>query len=92
MNRIKQQTISNFVVPVLRNSSYKINTYLFNGHHYNQEAIERANDENELKESVQSNRSSIYPHEIKKAFDGLKCIAAHMRQEDEEKKVISENV
>jgi nicotinic acetylcholine receptor len=92
MNRIKQQTISNFVVPVLRNSSYKINTYLFNGNHYNQDAIERANDENELKESVQSNRSSIYPYEIKKAFDGLKCIAAHMRQEDEEKKVMSENL
>ena len=30
---------------------------------------------------------SIYPFEIKKAFDGLKCIATNMRQEDEEKKV-----
>ena len=30
---------------------------------------------------------SIYPHEIKKAFEGLRCIASHMKQEDEEKKV-----
>jgi nicotinic acetylcholine receptor len=47
--------------------------------------IEKTNDENHS-----SSSSSLYPHEIKKAFDGLKCIAAHMRQEDEEKKIKEE--
>lgn len=35
------------------------------------------------------NKASLYPYEIKKAFEGLRCIAEHMRQEDEEKKVPS---
>lgn len=33
------------------------------------------------------NDDLLYPFEIKKAFEGLKCIANNMRQEDEEKKV-----
>jgi nicotinic acetylcholine receptor len=80
-NHMKKQTAS------LRTSSYQnyqMNARLLNGSHLD---LQKLDDENELGESEHSDQSSLYPHEIKKAFDGLKCIAANMRQEDEEKKV-----
>ena len=75
--RPKAQVTTNTVVsvsgPYQRHKT--TTTRLANGYH----ADERSNEDSS---------TSLYPHEIKKAFDGLKCIAAHMRQEDEEKKVI----
>jgi nicotinic acetylcholine receptor len=78
-NPMKKQTTSNFLVPLVRNER-KMNTCLGNGGNYDRDLLDKTDDE------------SLYPHEIKKAFDGLKCIAAHMRQEDEEKKVNFENI
>ncbi|CAF1566772.1 unnamed protein product, partial [Adineta steineri] len=52
--------------------------------------LEIINDDHEIKHNQHLDEPSLYPHEIKKAFDGLKCIATHMRQEDEEKKVKEE--
>ncbi|CAF4312801.1 unnamed protein product, partial [Adineta steineri] len=78
---IKKETISNFSIPSIRNSSYQVNTFLYNGEHSSREILERTDDDNDI---------SLYPSEIKRAFDGLRCIAAHMRQEDEEKKVKEE--
>jgi nicotinic acetylcholine receptor len=79
-NRIKKPTTSN--TPVKR----QISTRLGNGTNFDRDLIEKLDDENQST----SSSSSLYPHEIKKAFDGLKCIAAHMRQEDEEKKIKEE--
>ncbi len=83
-NRIKQPSTSTFLAPLIRNQ-LQINTSLVNGGDYNRNLIEQIDEENKSSPS-----SSLYPHEIKKAFDGLKCIAAHMRQEDEEKKIKEE--
>ncbi|CAF0836391.1 unnamed protein product [Adineta ricciae] len=90
-NSIKKDTISNLSIPLLKNSSYQINTYVFNENHFNRDMIGRIEEDAECRESIQSkNELSLYPHEIKKAFDGLRCIAAHMREEDEEKKIKEE--
>ncbi|CAF1675041.1 unnamed protein product [Adineta ricciae] len=90
-NSIKKDTISNLSIPLLRNSSYQVNTYVFNENHFNRDMIGRIEEDVECRESIQTkNELSLYPHEIKKAFDGLRCIAAHMRQEDEEKKIKEE--
>jgi len=80
----------NFVVPLLNSSPYQIRktqTRLLDDYDYDQDGIEILEDNNEIKQTEYSKEPTLYPHEIKKAFDGLKCIAAHMRQEDEEKKV-----
>ena len=72
---------------MIRTSSYQnyqMNARLLSGSNLD---LERLDDENQLRDTEHSTQSSLYPHEIKKAFDGLKCIAANMRQEDEEKKV-----
>ncbi|CAF0882304.1 unnamed protein product [Rotaria sordida] len=86
-------TTSKFLVPLLHTKSYKnnqINKHLLNDNNFDQDIIENLDEENDLRQSEHSNQSSLYPNEIKKAFDGLKCIAAHMRQEDEEKKIKEE--
>jgi nicotinic acetylcholine receptor len=72
-NRIKSQTTSNILVPLIDHKR-EMSTYLANGGNYDHD----------------ENSTSLYPNEIKKAFDGLKCIAANMRQEDEEKKIKEE--
>jgi len=80
----------NFVVPLLNSSPYQIRktqTRLLDDYDYDQDGIEILEDNNEIKQTEYSKEPTLYPHEIKKAFDGLKCIATHMRQEDEEKKV-----
>ncbi|CAF1383687.1 unnamed protein product, partial [Didymodactylos carnosus] len=41
-------------------------------------------------DGIRSQSESLYPAEIKKAFEGLKFVAEHMRQEDEEKKIKEE--
>jgi nicotinic acetylcholine receptor len=80
----------NFVVPLLNSSPYQIRktqTRLLDDYDYDQDGSEIMDEDQEIKPTEYSNEPSLYPHEIKKAFDGLKCIATHMRQEDEEKKV-----
>ena len=94
-NYVKKQVTTNFSVPLLHINAYKqsqINAHLLNNGSFDPCPTENINDDNKLKQSVHSNQSSLYPDEIKKAFDGLKYIAAHMRQEDEEKKVNIENI
>ena len=76
-SRPKPQATTNTIVSVsgpYQRHKTTTTTRLANGYH----ADEQTNEDSS---------TSLYPHEIKKAFDGLKCIAAHMRQEDEEKKV-----
>ena len=68
----------------INRNRHDFSTHLVNGGDYQRDLIERIDEENE------SSSTSLYPHEIKKAFDGLKCIAANMRQEDEEKKIKEE--
>lgn len=81
----KQSTTStgtNYAAPLLETSASqrrRTNLRVLNGY----QADGKVTYDNEGRPSD----SSLYPHEIKKAFDGLKCIATHMRQEDEEKKV-----
>jgi hypothetical protein len=82
---------SNFVVPLLGGSPFqtrKTKSRLLD----DQDGIDVIDEENPAKRYEHSSEPSLYPHEIKKAFDGLKCIATHMRQEDEEKKVHSTNL
>ena len=74
-HRLKQPNTTHHLVPLLRNISER-DMYLANGN------LDDVNPS--------SSSSSLYPHEIKKAFEGLKCIAANMRQEDEEKKIKEE--
>ncbi|CAF3569709.1 unnamed protein product, partial [Rotaria sp. Silwood2] len=84
-NHMKKHSTTKFIVPLLHTKSYKKNQFnkrLLNDGNCDQDMIENLDDENDLRQSEQSNQSSLYPNEIKKAFDGLKCIAAHMRQED----------
>ena len=88
---MQKQTTSSFDGPLLHNSSYQAENYLLNGDNFDQDLSENIDNENELRLSEHSSESSLYPHEIKRAFDGLKCIAAHMRQEEEEKKVSLQN-
>lgn len=86
---IKKDTISNMSIPLLGNGSYQFNTYVFNENPFGHNLLERVDENHQFRKSAPSrNEDPLYPHEIKKAFDGLRCIAAHMRQEDEEKKVI----
>jgi hypothetical protein len=92
-NRMKQSnrpTTTNFVIPLLHSSPYQIRKTkhrLLDDYDYDQDGSEIMDEDQEIKPTEYSNEPSLYPHEIKKAFDGLKCIATHMRQEDEEKKV-----
>jgi nicotinic acetylcholine receptor len=93
-NRIKRSnrptTTSNFVIPLLGSSPYQIRktkTNLLDDYDNDQDGIEIIDEDNEIKHTEYSDEPTLYPYEIKKAFDGLKCIATHMRQEDEEKKV-----
>ena len=74
-NRMKSPTTSNCLVPLIDHKR-EMSTYLVNG----------GNQDHDHDDT----QTSLYPHEIKKAFDGLKCIAANMRQEDEEKKIKEE--
>lgn len=90
LNHTKRNPTTKFVVPLLRTRAYKksqISTRLLNDGSFDRDIIENVETDNNFGESENPSHSSIYPNEIKKAFDGLKCIAAHMRQEDEEKKV-----
>ena len=81
-NHSKSGTAGNYhLVPLLRNISER-DMYLVNGSNHDREYRDDPNPS--------SSSSSLYPHEIKKAFEGLKCIAANMRQEDEEKKIKEE--
>ena len=97
-NRMKSSnrptTTSNFVVPLLGSSSpyqiRKTKARLLDDYDADQDGLEVTDDLNERRQSEISNEPSLYPHEIKKAFEGLKCIATHMRQEDEEKKIKEE--
>jgi hypothetical protein len=93
MKQSNRPTTTNFVVPLLRSSPYQIRkkkSYLLDDDDdddINQDGIEIFDEDNATRQAEYSNEPTLYPHEIKKAFDGLKCIATHMRQEDEEKKV-----
>ena len=83
---------SNSMLPVFRTSPYQIRKkttgLLDNDSDSNElDSMEGIHDYHNSKPIEQSSEPSLYPHEIKKAFEGLKCIATHMRQEDEEKKV-----
>ncbi|CAF1168825.1 unnamed protein product [Rotaria sp. Silwood1] len=95
-NHIKKHSTTKFLVPLLHTKTYnknQFNKHLINNNdnNFDQDIIENFDNENDLKQSEEINQSSsLYPNEIKKAFDGLKCIAAHMRQEDEEKKIKEE--
>jgi len=92
-NRPTTTTTSNFIIPLISSSPYQIRknkTCLLDDYDSDQDGIEITDQTNERRQSQYSNEPSLYPHEIKKAFDGLKCIAAHMRQEDEEKKIKEE--
>jgi nicotinic acetylcholine receptor len=92
-NRPTTTTTSNFIIPLISSSPYQIRknkTCLLDDYDADQDGIEITDQTNERRQSQYSNEPSLYPHEIKKAFDGLKCIAAHMRQEDEEKKIKEE--
>ncbi|CAF0735292.1 unnamed protein product [Rotaria sp. Silwood1] len=93
----------NFVSPLRSSSPYQIRKNkirLLDDYDLEQDGIEIINDSddndndnnttNERKPIEYSNEPSLYPNEIKKAFDGLKCIATHMKIEDEEKKVKEE--
>jgi len=85
-------TTTNFVVPLLHSSPYQIRKkkpYLLDDDDddIDHDGIEIFDEDNAIRHGEYSNEPTLYPHEIKKAFDGLKCIATHMRQEDEEKKV-----
>ena len=78
-----QKQSTNSTAPVFETSASqrrRTNLRVLNGY----QADGRVTYDNEFRPA---DSSSLYPHEIKKAFDGLKCIATHMRQEDEEKKV-----
>ena len=80
---------TNFVVPLLRTSSYQMRrkkASLLDQCDHDPDNMGTHEDPSPHA-FQQANEPSLYPHEIKKAFDGLKCIATHMRQEDEEKKV-----
>ncbi|CAF4483327.1 unnamed protein product, partial [Rotaria sp. Silwood2] len=78
---------------------------LLDDYDFDQDGIEIINDDDddddnnnqnnnintdERKPAEYSSEPSLYPQEIKKAFDGLKCIATHMKMEDEEKKIKEE--
>ncbi|CAF4097839.1 unnamed protein product, partial [Rotaria magnacalcarata] len=87
----KKHTTSKFVVPLLHTKPYKksqINKRLLRDSSFDRDVTENIDDddEDEIRQMEHQPQSSLYPNEIKKAFDGLKCIAAHMRQEDGEKK------
>jgi hypothetical protein len=97
-NRMKQTnrsraattTSNNFVVPLMGSSPFqlrKTKTPLLDDYDTDHDGIEIMDETNHTRHTEYSNEPSLYPEEIKKAFDGLKCIATHMRQEDEEKKV-----
>ncbi|CAF0762458.1 unnamed protein product [Adineta ricciae] len=82
---------SNFVVPLLHSGPYQLRkpkTRLLDDYDVDSDGLEISDSDFERRH--QPDEPSLYPHEIKKAFDGLKCIATHMRQEDEEKKVKEE--
>ena len=85
-------TTSNLVVPLFRSSPYQIRkkkTSLLDDCDMDHDGLDMLDDEAQPTKHYQhSDEPSLYPHEIKKAFEGLKCIASHMRQEDEEKKVV----
>ena len=79
---------TNFVVPLLRTSSYQMRrkkARLLDECDHDPDNMDTHDAPSHAFQ--QTNEPSLYPHEIRKAFDGLKCIASHMRQEDEEKKV-----
>jgi nicotinic acetylcholine receptor len=95
-NRTKQSNRSaattNFVVPLMSSSPYQLRkkkTPLLDDSDSDSDSdgIEITHGNNAPRPTKYSTEPSLYPEEIKKAFDGLKCIASHMRQEDEEKKV-----
>ncbi|CAF1068539.1 unnamed protein product [Rotaria sordida] len=104
-NRIKQlnhttiRQTKNFILSSCNTSPYHIRKNklrLLDDYNIDQDGIEIINDDNndnninEIKQTEYSNEPSLYPHEIKKAFDGLKSIATHMKIEDEEKKIKEE--
>jgi hypothetical protein len=92
-------TTTNLVVPLFRSSPYQIRkkkTSLLDDCDIEHDGLGMLDgdddDDAQSKRYQHSDEPSLYPHEIKKAFEGLKCIASHMRQEDEEKKVVSSHV
>jgi nicotinic acetylcholine receptor, invertebrate len=85
-----RKTTSNLVIPLLRSSPYqlrKAKASLLDDYDIEHEASDVLDHHVESKKLPATSEPSLYPHEIRKAFEGLKCIATHMRQEDEEKKV-----
>lgn len=86
-------TTTNLVVPLFRSSPYQIRKKkrsLLDDCDIDHDGLGMLDDDDaQAKRYQHSDEPSLYPHEIKKAFEGLKCIASHMRQEDEEKKVTS---
>ncbi|CAF4756366.1 unnamed protein product [Rotaria sp. Silwood1] len=105
-NRIKQlnhttiRPTRNFILSSCNTSPYNIRKNkirLLDDYDIDQDGIEIINDDddndnniNKIKQTKYSNKPSLYPYEIKKAFDGLKCIATHIKIEDEEKKIKEE--
>ncbi|CAF3755051.1 unnamed protein product [Rotaria sordida] len=105
-NHTTTTSTRNFILPSCNTSPYHIRKKkigLLDDYDTDQDGIEIINDDdddddndnndnniNEIKQTEYSNEPSLYPHEIKKAFDGLKCIATHMKMEDDEKKIKEE--
>jgi hypothetical protein len=86
-HRLPKQILTNPIVPLIESNAYhrrRTTMRIVNG--YQVDGKINFDHESRCIEHADESSSSIYPHEIKKAFDGLKCIATHMRQEDEEKK------
>ena len=86
-------TNNNFTVPLFSSSPYQIRktkNCLLDDYDLEHDGLEMYEENRSRKTSEYSTEPSLYPHEIKKAFDGLKRIATHMRQEDEEKKIKEE--
>lgn len=87
-NRSRTTTTNNFTVPLFSSSPYQIRktkNCLLDDYEF-----EYDETPNRPTSSEYSTEPSLYPQEIRKAFDGLKRIATHMRQEDEEKKIKEE--
>ncbi|CAF3425142.1 unnamed protein product [Rotaria socialis] len=100
INRVKQvhrPTTSSrrgFLLPLLNSSPDQIRkkkARLLDDYDLDQDAMETSGEDQHEENRIEySNEPSLYPHEIKKAFEGLKCIATHMKLEDEEKKIKEE--
>ena len=92
-SRATTTTSNNVTVPLFSSSPYQIRktkACLLDDYDIDQDGLEIINESPNRRPSEYSNEPSLYPHEIKNAFDGLKRIASHMRQEDEEKKIKEE--